>query len=260
MHSGSQNVSGASVTALQTSLATDYNGNKGALVYTGPLYAIDLGQDLPSLADQLLNANPPLDILIAAGGSRSAVAAQTRRANTGTPDRPIIVFTSVAPYVCNNLAPNMTGVCAHTSDHDVARLKWLIEMPLPGRRIGVILNSDRGDAQRQIQDLRQAAGNNWTLIPRDIKTDHTIDESFRWLHGDIHALLVAADPFFNEKRQDVATIATITERYPAIFQWREFVDPLGGLMSYGPNITKLYQKAGAMAAAILTRIMHEGEI
>src|SRR5262245_46486216 len=116
MHSGSQNVDGPNVAALQKSLAENYNGNKGPLDYTpGPLYAIDLGQDLQHLADQWLNAYAPLDILVAAGGSGSAVAAQNQRAQTKTPNQPIILFTSVAPFVCNNLAPNMTGVCAHTS-------------------------------------------------------------------------------------------------------------------------------------------------
>jgi putative tryptophan/tyrosine transport system substrate-binding protein len=250
MHSGSQNVDGANVTALQNSLALAYNGKKGPLDYAGtPLYAIDLGQSLSTLADQLLNANPPVDILVAAGGSRCAVAAQTQRANTNTPDKPVILFTSVAPYVCNNLAPNMTGVCAHTSDHDVARLNWLTKMPLHGNKIGVLSNSDRGDGQKQINDLKHAAGTTWKLVPRDIKFDKKLKESFNWLHGDVRALLVAADPFFNENRSEVVDRANV-ENYPAIFQWREFVE-LGGLMSYGPNITKLYQQAGTMAAYIL---------
>ena len=65
----------------------------------------------------------------------------------------------------------------------------------------------------------------------------------------IHALLVLADPFFNVNRKD-AIHRTAFENYPAIFQWREFVE-LGGLMSFGPNITKLYKQAGKMAAGIL---------
>ena len=246
MHSGSQNVDGPNVTALQNRLTTDC---KGAIDYAGtPLYAS--GQSLLTLAKQLLSANPPLDILVAAGGSRSADAAIKARGNAKTP---IIVFTSVAPYILNGLdLTTTTGVCAHTSDHDVARLKWLTQMPLPGNRIGVLINSDRGDKDKQIADLKNAAGtagNNWTLRPRDIKIDKTLKESFNWLHGDIHALVVAADPVFNENRQELVNRAT-AEKYPAIFQWREFVD-LGGLMSYGPNIARLYDQAGAMTASIL---------
>jgi putative tryptophan/tyrosine transport system substrate-binding protein len=248
MHSGSQKVDGPNVTTFQTSLTTDY---KGVLDYAGtPLYAIDLDTSLPTLAKQLVNAKPPLNVLVAAGGSRSADAAIKARGSAKTP---IIVFTSVAPYILSGLdLTTTTGVCAHTSDHDVARLKWLIQMPLPGNRIGVLINSDRGDGNKQIADLRTAAGtpgHNWTVIPRDIKIDTTLKASFDWLHGDIHALLVAADPVFNENRQDVVNRAT-DEKYPAIFQWREFVE-LGGLMSYGPTISTLYQQAGRITASIL---------
>src|SRR5262249_33122648 len=84
----------------------------------------------------------------------------------------------------------------------------------------------------------------------DIKIDKTLKEAFAWLKGDIHALLMAADPFFNENRNDLVPRAT-AEKYPAIFQWRQFAD-IGGLMSYGPDITKLYQQAGTMAAKFLT--------
>jgi putative tryptophan/tyrosine transport system substrate-binding protein len=240
MHSGSQNADGNNVTAFKDSLQAGY----AAVNYVGPLYAKDLNQNLSTLANQLLAAN--VDILVAAGGSRSAEKASTARGNRNTP---IILFTSVAPYIGNNPPQNMTGVCAHTSDHDVARLNWLIQMQLKGNRIGVLRNSDRGDQQKQIKDLQDAAGAKWVLRPRDINIDKTLKESFAWLKEDIQTLLVAADPFFNENRNEVVTRAN-SENYPAIFQWREFVT-IGGLMSYGPKITNLYQQAGTMAASIL---------
>src|SRR5262245_53399048 len=136
----------------------------------------------------------------------------------------------------------MTGVMAHTSDHDVARLQLLIQLLVdsgfPGQRIGVLRNSDRGDGDKQMADLQKAVhdinqqpGNHWHLVPRDIKKDHTIKESFDWLRGDIHALLGAADPFFNNSSADVVGRANAA-KYPAIYQWREFAEG-GGLMSYG---------------------------
>jgi ABC-type uncharacterized transport system substrate-binding protein len=143
----------------------------------------------------------------------------------------------------------MTGVCANNSDYDVARLRLLIEMPLKSNRIGVLINSDRGDYQKQIKALKDEAGTRWKLRPRDIKNDRKLKESFHWLEGDAFALLIAADPVFNQARKEAVDRATLA-KYPAIFQWSQFVE-LGGLMSYGPNITKLYKKAGTMAAEIL---------
>jgi putative tryptophan/tyrosine transport system substrate-binding protein len=45
---------------------------------------------------------------------------------------------------------------------------------------------------------------------------------------------------------------TLASRYavPAIYEWREFVE-LGGLISYGPNITAAYHEVGIYAAKIL---------
>ena len=143
----------------------------------------------------------------------------------------------------------MTGVCANNSNYNVARLRWLTEMPFHAKRIGVLINSDRGDHQKQIKDLDTEAGTKWKLRYRDIKIDKSLQQSFDWLKGDIHALLVAADPSFNQSRKEAVEKVTL-EKYPAIFQWRQFVE-LGGLMSYGPNITKLYQQAGTMAAETL---------
>ena len=74
MHSGSQGTDDDNVKAFQKSLELGYGG---AVDYAGsPLYAKDLGQNLRALAKQLLNAN--VDILVAAGGSRSADAASKK--------------------------------------------------------------------------------------------------------------------------------------------------------------------------------------
>jgi hypothetical protein len=218
MHGGSNAVDGSNVGEFQKSLEKSLGV---AVNYVGPLYAMDLNKSLENLADQLLDAN--LDILIAAGGSRSAEAASSRRALRSPPDTPTIVFTSVAPYVVNTLAKNMTGVCAHTSDHDAQRLRWLIEMPFKGKRIGVLENSARRDHKDQKKHLDdEVNGTAWHLVYRDIQIHKTLKDVFEYFKGDIHALVVAADPLFNETRKEVITRAT-SDKYPAIFQWREFV-------------------------------------
>jgi putative tryptophan/tyrosine transport system substrate-binding protein len=191
-----------------------------------------------------------VDLLIAAGGSRSALAANAARGNS---DRPIIVFTSVAPYVVQQLAgvKNITGVLAHTSDREKERVRWLRRMTSKGNRIGVLRNSNRDDEATQLDDLRtEAHHHNCTIHPQDVnKPGTTIKDAFDWFKGDVHALVVAADPFFNDNRQEVVDRAT-AQQLPAIYQWCEFVKA-GGLMSWGPCLTKLYERAGKMAASIL---------
>jgi putative tryptophan/tyrosine transport system substrate-binding protein len=65
----------------------------------------------------------------------------------------------------------------------------------------------------------------------------------------VDALIVTADPFFNNRRAEVLSLAA-NQSLPAIYQWREFVTA-GGLMSYGPSITEAYRKAGINAGLIL---------
>jgi hypothetical protein len=145
---------------------------------------------------------------------------------------------------------NAGGVNAHTSDHDVCRLNWLLKMPLPGTRIGVLRNSARGDHNTQMGLLNGAAAGRCVLKPKDINSNFSLQDLFNQLHGNIDALLVAADPFFNNNRTEV--VKTAANQYPAIFQWCEFVaPPLQGLMSYGPVLSQCYDHAGAIAVQIL---------
>ena len=63
------------------------------------------------------------------------------------------------------------------------------------------------------------------------------------------ALLVAADPFFNSRREHLIALSA---RYiiPAIYEFREF--PLaGGLMSYGTNLASAYHQVGVYTGKIL---------
>jgi putative tryptophan/tyrosine transport system substrate-binding protein len=242
MHSGSQETAQKYIHVLKTRLQKDC---KTPPAVDGP-YFPTRNNHLRDIAKNFIDNN--VDLLIAAGGSRSADVAIKQR---GSANKPVIVFTSVAPYICNNLNKNTTtGVCAHTSDHDVDRLDWLLKMPLKGRRIGVLRNSSRGDHTKQKDDIDQAmTGHKCTPVHRDINGPDTLKDIFNLFRGDIHGLLVAADPFFNKDRQQVVD-RTNADVYPAIYQWREFVE-LGGLMSYGPSLTNCYDQAGAIAASIL---------
>jgi putative tryptophan/tyrosine transport system substrate-binding protein len=242
MHSGSQDIATTSINAFLDRLKNDC---KTQPTIYGPYFPAK-GQTLEKLAQSVIDMK--VDILIAAGGSRSAKAAIATR---GTANKPIIVFTSVDVNVINGLDRSKTGgVCAHTSDHDVDRLDWLLELPFKGRRIGVLWNSNRDDKGQQKKDIdAELSKTKCTPVYRDINGTDTVKDIFDLFKGDIHALLVAADSFFGNDRKEIEKFAN-ADIYPAIFQWREFVE-LGGLMSYGPNLNYCYNQAGAITAEIV---------
>jgi putative ABC transport system substrate-binding protein len=81
-------------------------------------------------------------------------------------------------------------------------------------------------------------------------SEREIDAAFETLISQrVEALIVTADPFFNNRRAQVVAL-TIKYNIPSIYQWREFVSA-GGLMSYGPSITEAYRHAGINAGLIL---------
>jgi putative tryptophan/tyrosine transport system substrate-binding protein len=189
-----------------------------------------------------------VDVLLAADGSRSAHAAIHKRRSA---DKPIIVFTSVAPYILDEIDPTTTtGVCAHTSDHDGERLELLLEMlQYIFPTIGVLRNSNRGDAGDQWQAINDAAQFRCSLVDADLNGPLTIRKAFDLFQKKgVDALLVAADPLLYHHRREVVDGAK-KANYPAIYQWREFVK-VGGLMSYGPNRKECYDRALQMVIDI----------
>src|SRR5262245_11410958 len=67
-----------------------------------------------------------------------------------------------------------------------------------------------------------------------------IDTAFRTLiERRVAGLLVAADAFFNSRREQWCALAAY-HAIPAIYEWREYAFA-GGLMTYGSSITDAYR-------------------
>jgi putative tryptophan/tyrosine transport system substrate-binding protein len=81
-------------------------------------------------------------------------------------------------------------------------------------------------------------------------TEREIDAAFANLverHTD--ALLIASDPFFNARSQQLAAL-TVRHKIPAIYTRREF-PVAGGLMSYGTSIEDMDRQVGVYTGRIL---------
>ena len=64
------------------------------------------------------------------------------------------------------------------------------------------------------------------------------------------ALVIGTDPFFNNQREQLATLARSATRCPRSNSTVTFTTA-GGLMSYGGEITDLYRQVGVYAGRIL---------
>jgi putative ABC transport system substrate-binding protein len=81
-------------------------------------------------------------------------------------------------------------------------------------------------------------------------TSSEIDAAFADLGREQpDALFVAGDPFFNDRRVQLANTAAY-HRVPATYSNRELVEA-GGLMSYGTNISDAFRQVGIYTGRIL---------
>ena len=118
-------------------------------------------------------------------------------------------------------------------------------------RIGALVNPNRPDSDAQVREIHTAAETvGQQLIFLRAGTERDLDNLFTtFVEQRVGALLVAADPFFANRR---AQLIALIERYaiPAIYQFREF-SVAGGLMSYGASLPESYRLAGMYTGRVL---------
>ena len=205
---------------------------------------------LPELAADL--ARRQVAVIAATGGAQAVLAA---KAATSTIP---IVFTAGSDPVraglvssLNRPGGNVTGVSFLTDALGAKRLGLLREIMRAPATIAVLINLQGPDAATQLNDVRLASkALGQPIYTVMASTEAEIDAAFSDIsQNHAAALIVGADPFFNDRRQQIVALAARFS-LPAVYESREFV-LAGGLMSYGASITDAYRQAGVYTGRIL---------
>ena len=208
------------------------------------------GDRLSALAADLVQRQ--VAVVAATGGDPAALA--VKQATATLP----IVFTIGGDPVALGLVASLnrpggtvTGITQITVLLDPKRLEVLHEF-IPGIAVVAVLrNPNNSSAEIQVSVL-QAAAQTMGIELRFVTaaSEREIDAAFATLtEMHVGALMVASDPFFNSRRQQIIALATRLA-VPAIFHQREFALD-GGLMSYGTSVTDMYREAGIYTGRIL---------
>jgi putative ABC transport system substrate-binding protein len=214
-------------------------------------YAENQSDRLPALAGEL--ARRPVAAIVASGGPNVMFAA--KQASTTVP----IVFISAedpvrAGLVASLARPggNLTGINFFNRELAGKQLEFLRELMPSAKRIAVLVNpTDARVTETTLRDVEPAARAKGLQIQVvHASTSPEIDAAFAaFARERPDALFIAADPFFASRRLQLSLLA-MRHALPAVYSGREFAE-VGGLITYGSDITDAYRRAGVYVGRIL---------
>ena len=117
--------------------------------------------------------------------------------------------------------------------------------------IALLANPDNPQTERIIRDAQEAARTKGVQLSiLNAAAEGEIDAAFTTLvQQHAGALLVAPDPFFASRREQLVALAS-RHAVPAMYYWREFT-AAGGLISHGSSNTASFRQVGIYVGKIL---------
>ena len=192
-------------------------------------------------------------MIVATGGGTAPI----RAAKAATATIPIVFTIGGDPVKLGLVASlnrpggNLTGFTQFTAALEPKRLELLRELVPNAAVIAILVNPNYPDSETQVRDVTAAARElALQIYILKASSESGIDAAFATLvEQRIGALLVASDPFFYTQREQIVALAA-RHGVPAIYQWRDFA-VIGGLLSYGTNLSDAWRQAGIYAGRIL---------
>jgi putative ABC transport system substrate-binding protein len=204
---------------------------------------------LPALAAELVRRR--VTVITAVGGGVSAFAAKA-----ATTTIPIVFLTGDDPVslgLVGSLARpsgNLTGINFLVIELTAKRLELLRQLLPTAARLAVLVNpANVRTTETTVQAVKTAAKGLEIQI-HNAGTSREIDAvSADFARQRPDALFVGTGPPFTARRVQLVQLAA-HHRVPAIYAGRQFAE-IGGLMSYGANLTDAYRQVGVYTGRIL---------
>jgi putative ABC transport system substrate-binding protein len=225
-------------------------GENVAIVYR---WAEGQNDRLPALAAELVRRQ--VAVITPMGGTAAVFAAKAATVTIpivfSVPDDPVklgLVASLARP------SGNLTGINFFSGELTAKRLELLRELVSRAARLAVLVNpanpTNVETALRDVQSAATAMGLQIQVL--NASTSREIDAAFATFGREQpDALFVGQDGFFNSRRLQLANMAA-RHAVPMTSGSRDIAE-VGGLMSYGSNITDAFRQAGVYTGRILKR-------
>ncbi len=206
---------------------------------------------LPVLAAELVRRQ--VAVIVTTGSIAPALAAKA-----ATTTIPIVFNVSEDPVRLGLVASlarpggNVTGVNFFSGEVAAKRLELLRELMPVANRVAVLVNpANASNTETTLRDVEVAARAIGLQIQVcNASTNSEIDATFAtFVRERPDALFVGIDPFLSSRRIQLVQLAA-RHTIPATYSGRHYAE-VGGLMSYGSNLTDGYRQVGAYVARIL---------
>ena len=213
-------------------------------------YADGQYDQLPALAADLISRE--VSVLVATAGTPTIRAAKAATSKT-----PIVFVVGGDPVAFGIVASlsrpgsNITGITLVSSETVAKRLGLLLELIPADAVIAVLANPNNPVSEPQVRELQTAARSlDRELFLLTASTESELATAFAAVEQKrIGGLIVAADPFFDDRRAQIVSLAA-KYKVPACYVRNDFVKE-GGLLSYGPDATDAFRQAGVYTGRIL---------
>jgi ABC-type uncharacterized transport system substrate-binding protein len=206
---------------------------------------------LPVLAAELIHR--PVAVIVTIGNTPLALAAKA-----ATTTIPIVFAVGEDPVRLGLVASlarpggNLTGINFFNAELAAKRLGLLRELVPTAKRVAVLVNpTDAMRTETTVRDVQSAArAMELEIRLLNAATSREIDTAYAtFVNERPDALFVDGDAFFNSRRVQLVHLAT-RHAVPAAYGGRDYPE-IGGLMSYGTNVTDVFHQAGMYVGRIL---------